>query len=193
MITGRAQSAGLTSPSVTHLLHGELLEHGVVLVEPQPTQPVQDAVLLGGAGLRLAGRRRRRREVSLGTGLSVRQDLVVGGGGGQVQGEGLRLAAALREEVVLQAGLRGRRVEQRRAVLLLLLLLMLGCRLRPHSERTLSRQGRHRGRDGRRERGRKRGEVRGGPREDTAVGADDRLNTGHPVYCPEERGGAVSK
>lgn len=127
--------------------------------------------------------------MSLGTGLSVRQDLVVGGGGGQVQGEGLRLAAALREEVVLQAGLRGRRVEQRRAVLLLLLLL--GCRLRPHSERTLSRQGRHRGRDGRRERGRKRGEVRGGPREDAAVGADDRLNAGHPVYRPEERGGAV--
>lgn len=30
--------------------------------------------------------------------------------------------------------------------------------------------------------------MRGGPREDGAVGADDRLNTGHPVYCPGGRG-----
>lgn len=30
--------------------------------------------------------------------------------------------------------------------------------------------------------------MRGGPREDGAVGADDRLNAGHPVYCPGERG-----
>lgn len=149
-------------------------------MEPQPAQPVQDAVLLRGAGLRLAGR--RRREVSLGTGLSVRQSLVVGGG--QVEGEGLRLAAALGwEEVVLQAGLGRRRVEQRRAVLLLLLWLRRW--LPPHGQRTL---GRHRGRDGRRERGRERGEVRGGPREDGAVGADDGLNTGHPVYRPDERG-----
>lgn len=168
---------------MAHLLHGELLEHGVVLVQPQPAQPVQDAALLRGAGLHLAGR--RRRQVSLGAGLSVGQGLVVvgGRGGGQVQG----LAAALGEEVVLQAGLRGRRVEQRRAELLLL----LGCRLRPHGERTLGRQGRHCGRDGGGERGRERGEVGGGPREDAAVGADHRLNTGHPVYGPEGRGAAV--
>lgn len=35
----------------THLLHGELLEDGVILVEPKSAQPVQDAVLLGGIGL----------------------------------------------------------------------------------------------------------------------------------------------
>lgn len=145
------------SARLTHLLHGELLEHRVVLVQPQPAQPVQDAALLRDGGLRLAGR--------LGAGLSEGQGLVVGEGGAQVQGERL---------VVLQAGLGRRRVEQRWAVLL------LRRRLRPHGERTLGRQARHRRRG-------KGGKVGGGPSEDDVVGADDGLNAGHPIYRPEGR------
>lgn len=35
---------------LTHLLHGELFEHRVIFMEPEPAEPVQDAVLLCGAG-----------------------------------------------------------------------------------------------------------------------------------------------
>lgn len=82
---------------MTHLLHCELFEHRVILVEPQPTEPIQDTILLWGVGLGLA----RCLCVRLGTGLGVRQRL--GARLGQVKGLGLRtgLTAGLRMEVVL--------------------------------------------------------------------------------------------
>lgn len=38
---------------LTHLLHGELFEDRVILMEPKPAEPVQDAVLLWSARLGL--------------------------------------------------------------------------------------------------------------------------------------------
>lgn len=52
---------------MTHLLHGELFEDGVILVEPKPAEPVQDAILLWSVGLGLA----QCLCVRLGTGLGV--------------------------------------------------------------------------------------------------------------------------
>lgn len=48
---------------LTHLLHGELFEDGVILMEPKPAEPVQDAVLLRSVRLGLGAR--------LGMGLGV--------------------------------------------------------------------------------------------------------------------------
>lgn len=36
---------------LTHLLHGELFEDRVILMEPKPAEPVQDAILLWCVGL----------------------------------------------------------------------------------------------------------------------------------------------
>lgn len=52
---------------VTHLLHGELFKDRVILVEPKPAEPVQDAILLWSVGLGLA----RCLSMRLGTGLGV--------------------------------------------------------------------------------------------------------------------------
>lgn len=38
----------------SYLFHGELFENGVVLVQPEPAKPVQDAILLRSAGLGVA-------------------------------------------------------------------------------------------------------------------------------------------
>lgn len=54
----------------THLLHGELFEDGVILVEPKPAQPVQDAVLLWSVELGLGW--------SLCVGLGARQGVGLG-------------------------------------------------------------------------------------------------------------------
>lgn len=56
-----------TNLKMTHLLHGELFEDRVILVEPKPAEPVQDAILLWSVGLGLA----RCLCMGLGTGLGV--------------------------------------------------------------------------------------------------------------------------
>lgn len=75
-----------------------------------------------------------------------------------------------------------------------MLRMLLGAGIPSHGQGALGGQGWHGRKDRgvlrRRNRGRKRGrqggEVRRGAGVDGAVGADDRLNTGHPVYRPEE-------
>lgn len=77
--------------------------------------------------------------------------------------------------------------------------MLLGGRIASHSHGALGGQGWHRGREGRqlggvlvrwnggRKRRREGREVRRRAGQDRAVGADDRLNTGHSVYRPEKR------
>lgn len=148
----------------THLLHGQLFEDGVIFMQAESAEPVQDAVLLRLAGL---GRRRRLR-VGLGARLGMRW----------VQG-GLRAAVWIK--LVLQLTVcvvqLGRSITGSQTP---------GGRGLDVRREGGGRERMHRGMNGGRKRRWEGGNMRGGADGDRVVCADDGLDACHSVHCPEE-------
>lgn len=177
----------VTSGRLTHLLHGQLFEDGVIFVQPEFAEPVQDVVLFRGGGLGLGLGLRPGQTVGLG----VRQGL----GMGEVVGQGLGTGRTVGRVMVVQV--LGVELVLRVGVWMTVLMLLLGGGVTPTRHGALAGQAWQGGGEGgvlwRREGGRKRGrgaqggEVRSRAGQDRSLGADHRLDTGHPVHRPGGR------